>query len=239
MIPGQPGNPEAQPTEEEILAFLYPKSFHCLVCDREFMDFIVRKSKLKSIHVDTDFLTHYQVINPNHYEVLFCSHCGYAALHNYFSTITARQQIMIEEKITPNYKPMEFPMPLKMEHVIVRYKQALLCAAAIESKVSQRAFTSLKLAWVLRVSGHKELELRFLRQAFEGLKEAFQSERFPLGNMDEVTAKYVIADLARRLGDMGEAMRWIGDVVVSRGLPGVLKERASTLKDLIREGKTT
>jgi uncharacterized protein (DUF2225 family) len=182
-------------------------------------------------------MTRYHVVNPNHYDLLFCSHCGYAALRNYFDKITAKQQEMIKKNVSKDYKPMEFHMPLSMEHVISRYKQALLCASAIEAKVSQKAFINLKLAWVLREANQKELELRFLREAFEGLKTAFQTERFPLGNMDESTAKYVIADLARRVGEPAEALRWVGDVVVAKGIPGALKERAINLKDLIREGK--
>ena len=233
--------PTPEEIEAEILSYMYPKSYHCPVCDKEFTDFIVRKSKLRPEFVETDFMTHYKVINPNHYEVVFCSHCGYATLNNYFDLITERQKAMIREQITPKYKPREFPVPYAMDCVITRYKQALLCAHAINAKASQRAFINLKLSWVLRTmpKKNKDLELKFLRDAFEGLKEAFGTERFPLGAMDEMTAKYVIADLARRLGEMGEAMRWVGDVVVARGIPSAIKERAQNLKDLIREGQTT
>jgi uncharacterized protein (DUF2225 family) len=226
-------------TDEEKLSYLFPKTYRCIVCDKDFMDFELRKTKLRVISIDTDYMTRYHVINPNHYEVLFCSHCGYASLRNYFDKLTQRQQNMIKEKITPSYKPTEFPVPISMEHVLQKYKQTLLCASAVDAKPSQKAFINLKLAWVLREAGHRETELKFLREAYEGLKAAFTTERFPIGNMDEPTAKYVIADLARRLGEMAEAMRWIGDVVVAKGLPGSLKERASDLKDLIREGKTT
>lgn len=229
-------NKEKPLTEEEILAYLYPKSYECPVCDKEFTEFILRKSKLRVVTVETDFRTIYKDIDPNHYEVIFCSHCGYATLHNYFDSPTERQRKLIKEKICSVYKPHEFIMPLPLESVMERYKQALKCADAIEAKESQKAFICLKLAWVLRGKGDKEKEMIFLKQAYEGLKLAFGQERFPLGAMDESTAKYVIADLARRLGEMGEAMRWVGDVVVARGIPGALKERASLLKDLIREG---
>jgi len=227
-----------QEMEEELLSFLYTKQIHCPVCDKEFMDFMIRKSKLRATHTDTDFRTTYKTIDTNHYDVLFCYHCGYATLQNYFDRITERQQKMIREKITPHFRPMEFPMPLSLEHVSLRYKQALACADAIESKPSQKAFINLKLAWVLRGVKNKKLELKFLREAYEGLKKAFSTENFPLGQMDESTAKYVIGDLARRLGEMTDAMRWVGDVVIAKGIPSSLKERALNLKDLIREGKT-
>ena len=229
----------APPTEELILSYLYPKTFNCPVCEKDFIDFVVRKSKLRTVKTDTDFMTVYKDIDPNHYEILFCSHCGYAQPHNYFDKITMRQQQMIREKITINYKPMEFPMPLTQEHVMLRFKQAILCADAIDAKVSQKAFISLRLAWVLRRNGNKDLEMRFMREAYDGLKQAFMTERFPLGSMDEPTAKYIIADLGRRLGDFGEAMRWVGDLMTAKGIPGMIKDRAVNLKDLIREGVTT
>ena len=89
----------------------------------------------------------------------------------------------------------------------------------------------------MRIAGRHDLEREHVKAAYEGLLVAYSNERFPLGNMDESTAKYVIADLARRNGQMGEAMRWVADVIVAKGIPSSLKERAQTLKDLIREGK--
>jgi uncharacterized protein (DUF2225 family) len=230
----QPTN-QAQPTEEQILEYLYPKEFHCPVCDKEFMDFIIKKSKLKVLETDTDYMNHYKDIDPYQYDILFCSHCGYASTHAYFEKIVNRQQQMIKEKISPSYKPMEFPMPLSKEHIMHRYKQAIMCAVAMEAKASQRAFISLKLAWVLRKMGQTKVEERFLKDAYAGLKAAFTAERFPLGNMDESTVKYIIVDLGRRLGEYTEAMRWVGELVVSRSLPGTLKDRAANLKDMIKE----
>jgi len=223
--------------EKELLSYLYTKQFHCIVCDKDFMDFMVRSSKLRVSHIDTDFRKTYKGIDPTHYEVLFCCHCGYATLHPYFDKIIERQQKMIAETISSNFKPREFAMPLSMEDVLYRYNQAILCCDAINAKASQKAFICLKLAWIWRGEGNKQEELKYLKIAFDGLKEAFSTERFPLGSMDEPTAKYVIADLARRLSEPGEAMRWVGDVVIGKGIPGALKERALNLKDLIREGK--
>ena len=229
----------APPTEEEILSYLFPKDMSCPVCDMHFMEFMLKKSKLRAVSVETDFRTIYKDIDPNHYDVVFCTHCGYASLHSYFDKITERQQKMIRESISTNFVPLEFHMPLTIEQVIKRFKQALLCANVINAKASQKAFINLKMAWVLRGTPHKDIELKFTRDAYEGFKEAYGAERLPLGTMDEHHAKYLIADLARRLGEMGEAMRWVGDIIVARGIPDSLKEKASLLKDMVREGKRT
>jgi len=227
------------PTEDELLAYMFTKEFECPICEKKFVDFVLKKSKLRTLKVETDFRTIYKDIDPNFYEILFCTHCGYAALHTHFDKIIERQKQMIREKVSVYHAPVEFVIPLTSESAIERYQQALLCADTINAKPSQKAFISLKLAWILRGAGRHNHEIKFIKDAYDGLKEAFSTERFPIGAMDEATIKYLIADLARRLGEMGEAMRWVGQVLVAKGIPGALKERADVLKDLIREGART
>jgi uncharacterized protein (DUF2225 family) len=225
------------PTSDEILAFLYPRNIQCPVCGKDFTDFGVRKSKLRLEKTESDFRTRYHVVDPNHYEVNFCYHCGYAAISAYFDKITEKQQELVKKFITPMYKPREYPVPLSQTDVLSRYDFALSCCQAIYARDSQFAFTYLKKAWVYRdMVGMHEQELKTLREAFIRLKDAFSSENFPLGAMDEITAKYVIAELARRLGDFPEALRWVGDVVIARGISPTIKDRAVTLKELAKEG---
>ena len=226
------------PTKEEILSYLYPKKITCTVCDKEFTKQMVRTTKLRVLYVDTDFRSAYKDIDPNRYEVILCCHCGFASLPTHFDKVVNRQREALLQKIMPEYKHVEPEMPLNLEDTVAIYKQAFACAEAMSAKVSVKAFLSLRLAWVYREEGKKDEELVLIKNVYEGLKEAFSTENFPLGNMDEATAKYVIADMARRTGQMGEAMRWIADVVVGRGISSTIKERAVRLKDLIREGST-
>ena len=227
------------PATDELLTYLYPKKFTCTVCENEFTQQMVRKTKLKVLSVDTDFKSFYKDIDPNRYEVMLCKHCGFAALPTHFDKIVNRQREAILQKIKPEYKHVEYELPYSVESTEAIYGQAYKCAEAMNAKVSVKAFLSLRLAWVFREVGRKDDELKYIKVAYEGLKEAYSTENFPLGNMDESTAKYVIGDLARRLGLMGEAMRWIADVVVAKGISQGIKEKAVQLKDLIREGSTT
>ncbi|MCL2500389.1 MAG: DUF2225 domain-containing protein [Defluviitaleaceae bacterium] len=225
------------PTQEEILSFLYPRNIKCPVCEREFTDFGVRTTKLRVEKMDNDFRKRYYVVDPNHYGVTLCYHCGYTAIHAYFERITEKQQDLIKKFITPLYKPQEYHVPLSQADVLNRYDQALACCQAIYAKDSQFAFTYLKKAWVYRdMENMKDREIKEMREAYIRFKDAFTSESFPLGEMDEITAKYLIAELARRLGNFAEALRWVGDVVVAKGIPSAIKERAVILKELAREG---
>jgi hypothetical protein len=225
------------PSPDEILALLYPRKITCPVCEKEFTDFGVRKTKLRVIKMDSDFYTQYHVVDPNHYEVNLCYHCGYAAIQAYFEKVTEKQQDLIKKFITPMYKRMEYPVPLSLGDVLSRFDFALSCCQAIYAKDSQFAFTYLKKAWVYRnYPDMKEKEIQTLREAYIRLKDAFSSENFPLGAMDEITAKYMIAELARRLGNFAEALRWVGDVVVAKGIAGNIKDKAINLKELARDG---
>ena len=226
------------PAMQDAKAFLYPKTFNCTVCEKDFVQQMVRKSKLRAVHVDMDFRSAYNGIDPNRYEVMLCSNCGFATLPTYFDKLMQRQKDAILQKIKPDYKHVEHEVPYSLDAAVERYEQAIRCAEAIDAKVSVKAFTCLRLAWVYRDVGRRDDELKFIKIVYEGLKEAYSTEKFPLGNMDESTAKYVIADMARRLGLMGEAMRWVADVIVAKGVSSGLKEKAVLLKDMVREGNT-
>jgi hypothetical protein len=209
----------------------------CPVCEKKFTDFAVRASKLRANTTDGDLRTRYHVIDPNHYEVQLCYYCGYTALAPYFLKITERQHDAIKKFITPMYSTQEYPVPYTPEMVINRYDQALACCQAIYAKNSQFAITYLKKAWVLRdMPGRKDDELKTINEAYIRLNEAFTTENFPLGAMDEITAKYMIAEMARRLGKFSEALRWVGDVIVNRDASPSIKKRADMLKEQARDG---
>ena len=223
-------------TKEELMAYLYTRTIMCPVCSKEFSEIAVRRSKLRQLGVDKDFRVRFKDIDPNFYEVLMCAHCGYAALSNYFDKITSKQQEWIKEKISPSYKHEEYEIPLSPKTALSRFKQALACAQAINAKASIKAIIGLKMAWVYREEKDSKGEITLLQFAYKNLSEAYTTEDFPLGNMDEATTKYILAELSRRLGNFDEAQRLIGDLIVSRSTPSSIKERAQDLKDLIRDG---
>ena len=222
-------------TAEELLSYLYPKAFKCPVCTQEFNNFIVRRNRLRLVKTDIDFRSYYKVIDPNDYEVVLCTHCGYAALSSYFDKILNKQKALIKEKITPNYTPAIHEVPLSKQDVLTRFTMAIQCAKAMGVKVSQESFIYMKVAWFYRGLEDTKNEKVFLRAAYKGLKTAFSEEGFPIGNMDEPTTRLILGDFARRLGEFEESLRWIGEVVINPAVTHVIKERAQMVKELARE----
>ena len=53
--------------------------------------------------------------------------------------------------------------------------------------------------------------------------------------MDEATATYLVAELARRCGEYDKANRWVSQLITSRVAPDRVKEKARKIKELIVE----
>lgn len=219
---------------EDPMQYIYVKEYVCSVCDHTFMNPAVRKTKLRLLEVDTDLKRNYLTLDPTHYDVLICDRCGYAAMWTYFNRVSDKQIDLILQKIKPNYTPKTYDVPYTLKDAVERYKLALLCAVTKGSKASEKAMLCLKIAWIYRDMGDGANELLFLRNAFIGLKEAYEAESFPIASMDENTMQYMIGELARRVGEPKEAMRWISALVVRKNVPKNIKERAMNIKDMIR-----
>jgi len=224
-------------TEEEDtpMNYLSPKVFTCPVCGLKFTDYLVKISKLQVVSVDTDLRTIYRTIDPNFYDVILCVHCGYAALQNQFAHITEKQANTVMEKVMPSFKSKIYPVPLSPKHAVERYKMALLCAVTKEVKSGEKALICLKTAWLYRDMSDEENEMLFLSNACKLFMDAFSSESFPVGHFDEVTVQLLIAELARRTGDIEEAIKWISAVMQRRKIGPALKRRADAIRELIRE----
>ena len=126
---------------------------------------------------------------------------------------------------------------------------ALLNTVVKSGKNSERAYTCLKLAWLCR--GKRELlmqgehtkeeltdlaseEKELLVNAFEGFEVAFGKEDFPMCGMDQYTMMYLLAEMARRIGRVDEAKRYVSKVLVARDAQQRIKDKAFDLKEKLQ-----
>jgi hypothetical protein len=226
---------KAAKDEENPMSYLTPKMFSCPVCGLDFNDYLVRKTKLRLIRVESDLRTVFHTIDPNRYDVILCIHCGYASLHSGFAQISDKQANIVMEKVMPNFKSKMYQVPLSAEDAVERYKLALFCSVAKGSKSGEKAIICLKTAWLFRSMEDAKNEQLFLSNALQLLKDAFATESFPIGSMDEDTVQIEVADLARRVNNFPEAMKWISAIMVKRNISSSLRSRAEMVRDLIRE----
>lgn len=231
--------------------FIFEKTFHCPVCEKEFKSKTVKTGRVKLISADTDLRPKYQLLDSLKYDAIVCPSCGYSALNRFFNYMTTTQAKLIKEQITANFKGLtEEGEIFTYDDAIGRHKLALVNTIVKKGKISERAYTCLKLAWLLRGKAEnlppetpefdkvkKELakeELEFTKNAYEGFMSAFEKELFPMCGMDEITTTYLVADLARRCGKYDESSRWISRVLISKDANERIKSKAREIKDLMK-----
>ena len=63
---------------------------------------------------------------------------------------------------------------------------------------------------------------------------AITKENYPIAGMDEITMKYLLADLARKLKKFDVAMRFVSDILTSKTAANRIKDEALKEKELIK-----
>jgi uncharacterized protein (DUF2225 family) len=89
----------------------------------------------------------------------------------------------------------------------------------------------------MRESGREFEEKGFEEHAYNAFAQAYQSESFPIFGMNELSLAYLLGDLARRLGKLDVAIRYISTVVTSKSVEPRLKSRAQEVRDLIKAAR--
>lgn len=225
--------------EVTLEAVLYDKTYICPVCDKVFTSKAIRSGKNRLMSVDTDLRPKYDMVNPSLYECIVCPNCGYAALSKIFTSVSPKQIGWIKEQICSQYKNREYPAILTNKDAVERYKLALLNAMAKRVKDGEKAYLCLKIAWLYREMEDGEQEKAFLRYALTGFLNAYNNERFPIFELEELTVAYIIADLYRRFEEYDKALQWVGYVILEKSVSLRLKTRGLHLKSLIREEKNS
>lgn len=234
--------------------YVFDKTMTCPVCDQNFKTKTIKVGRVKLLTMDTDLRPRYQEVDSLKYDAVACPSCGYASLRKFYNSVTSGQIRTIKEKISENFKGINQELDVyTYDDAIARHKLALINSIVKNAKNSERAYTCLKTAWLIR--GKRETlpsdtekieevkedlykqEQEFIEKAYLGFKEAFSKETFPMCGMDEDTCTYLVSELARRSGEFDDASRWLSKLLVSRTASERLKEKGRDVKELIKAGK--
>lgn len=244
-------NPQNSFSEEDII---FDRTYTCPVCDRDFKSKSVKTGRVKLDGLDSDLRPRYLQADPLKYDAVLCTNCGYASLTRFFKYVTYTQAEWIKKNISNNFKPVaESGNIYSYDDAIARHKMALVNSIVKKAKTSERAYTCLKTAWVIRgkaetlpsdtpnyknvIAQLNKEEMELISNAYEGFSEAFMTEVFPMCGMDENTITLLLAELARKTGKTNESSRWISRLLVSRDANDRIKEKAREIRELIKEGK--
>lgn len=245
---GAAGKPVEKPFDEN--EWLFDKKCTCPVCDTEFTYRALKTGKARLIAQDPDLRPRYEKIDPLKYDVIICPSCGYSAVTRFLSQVTSGQGKLVRENLAGKVRGIKNTGILSYDDAIKRHQIALACAIVKKAKDSEKAYTCLKMAWVIR--GKKETydvnaadydevmnqlradEDEALKTAFEGFVKARQSESFPIAGMDELTLDYLIAELAFRFGKIDVASKLIASILGSTSANNRMKDKARDLKERVQ-----
>ncbi len=228
--------------------FIYDKHYECPVCGVNFVSKCVKAGKVKLAGKDQDLRPVYEHMDPLKYDVITCDTCGYSAITRYFGKVSTRQCKELKQEVGSSFSglPVGAETKFSYDDAILRYKLAVITTVVKKAKNSERAYTCLKLAWVLRgkrfsLNNEPELENQLLEEekeclanAYEGFYTAISTEQYPIAGMDESTLKYILAELARGLKKYNESARLLADVITSKATSARLKDEALKLKDILK-----
>ena len=223
----------ASPKEVTAEDILYFKEYECPVCTSSFMNSTAKLRTAKYIRSDTDLRMLYEPIDPMYYDIVFCVHCGYAAISRNFKKVTSKQEVLIKEKISQSFKSVEYPLVLSVDQAIERYKMALINTVVKGGKDGEKAYLCLKLAWLYRDKKDPLSEKEFTENAVKGFESAYQNETFPICGLEQHTLIYILADLSRRLGNRESCLRHLATLITDRSVNPKLKDKAKSLKDIV------
>lgn len=229
---------------------LFNKKYTCPICDNTVLAKTVRSGKARLLRTDMDLRNVFDGIEPLKYEVIMCQSCGYAALTKFFDTITSIQQKYVQDKITPNFKPLnDEGEEYTFEQALARYKVAYANAAAKMAKASEGAYICLKTGWLCR--SYKEsleaeetvnremiqkievMEKEYLTKAYDHFTKAVASEDFPICGMDENTVDYLLAVLAMECGEFSISSKLLSKLLTSQFCSSRVKDKARDVKEVL------
>lgn len=243
-------NGTATTTEASEESFLLDKAIRCTVCDKVFKTKMVN-SRVKRLEPDLDLRPRYEHIDTLKYNTKSCPYCGYTAVSRYFEHLSSMQIKLVKEQVCAQFKASDDTEPkvLTYDEAIERYKLALFSAIVKKAKASEKAYTCLNLAWVLRGKYEsldpndpkldqerkdcKDQEEAFYEQAFEGFTKAIASENYPMCGMDECTMDYLMATMAYHFKKYEVASKCIVRIQQSAAASKKMKDHAYDLKEKI------
>ncbi|SER71015.1 DUF2225 domain-containing protein [Lachnobacterium bovis] len=267
--PKEPPKPKKEEPKET--DFLLQKAIRCPVCDKVFKTLLVKNGRIKRKESDRDLRPRFMYIDTLKYDIASCPYCGYTAMNRYFEHMSTTQVKLIKEGVCMKFTPVnEIDDQIKeidYDTAIERYKLALYNAMVKKGKISEKAYTCLKISWLYRAqienleadlekedctpekkaSIEQQLdiarteEMAFYNQAYEGFEKAISSEMYPIAGMDQNTLDFLIAVMAFNLRKYEVASRGVSRLLTSTSATSRIKDKAYDLKEeiisAIRSGK--
>lgn len=212
----------------------------CPICG-ESSRVVKTKSRLIVEKTDEDFYVHYKSFNPYFYKIWFCEHCGFAADENHFlATISPKPKKKVKDFLDQRKLAMEFTEERGVPEAVASFKLAIYYAELMGESAAHRAGLYLNLAWIYRETGETDKEKEFMQKAADLYDKSIMSERYPIGNMTDNLAIYLVGAIYFRMGDLEKSTQYLSRIMGDQRLRNMEPKTFDRARDLwqrIREIK--
>lgn len=226
---------------------LFQKEFTCPVCEQKFKHPSMRGGKVRFLGTDMDLKPNYEYIEPLKYDIIACPCCGYTAVLKYFPTAMSYEKKEIKAKISPSFVAPDFLNKdmYSYEESLLLYKLGLACTLVKKGHDSEKAYTAMKIGWLIRsmekeepdkekLAELKSQEIEYLKAAKEGFIFARQKESYPIAGMDESSLDYLICVLSYEVGDYTTSSKIMSSLLTSPKTPKKIKDKLYDLKQELK-----
>jgi len=230
---------------KKVERLVFDRKIKCPVCDHEFLSKTVKSNINRFEKTSLTLRPIYSKIDPLLYDVIQCNACGYAALNTNYNKISEHQIKAIREKISSKFIPKDEIKDYDYKTALINNKLALYNAIVMGSKSINKAYLCLRISWIM--DGYLETieevkkealtleRLNFIKNAYIGFLEAYETISFPVFGMNQPTYYYLLGVLDYELGDYSSSKRWLSKVMVAEGSHQRLKDKARDVKDLVNQ----
>ena len=233
--------------------FIFTKRIRCTVCDQTFGARTIKSGSLRRLGADFDLRPRFRYVDALKYGVYSCPFCGYSAMSRYFENLTKTQKNLVRENISSRFTSTSDQPPETIDYktAILRFKLALHNSEVKRARLSEMAYTCLKISWLYRsyleeLQEHpddsvqkEELEKAkeaYYKKAYEAFKEVIATEDFPICGMDTNTMDYLLAALACHFKEFSYASKAVSNILSSQTADRRIKDKALELKEAVVEG---
>ena len=189
---------------------LYDQKIKCPLCSTEYSTKKVLSRAAKVKGVDGDFRAHYSGLNPSYYAVNVCQECGFAFMEKTKPKISSSQRSRYIADVISRWRPRTLTEGRSIHEGIVAFKLAIFCAQHIEEPARTVGGLCLQLAWLYRELEDQEQEMRFLRDALDFYRYAYETD-----DTIELDGRltYLLGELYRRVGDERSAVFFFNKLI--------------------------
>lgn len=222
-------------------SFFFSDTTTCPVSNTSFEFLRVRTSGVRPSSRDSDFRVVYSSHDPARYSIVVCPRCGYAAYLDDFDTLTEseRATLVAAQAERDALGPRDFTGTRDLAAAALAIDLALASYKHRGSNDRRRAVLLHRRSWIARERGDAETEMLQLAEARDAYREAFERDA-SISDESAMRAAYIIGDLSLRLGDVGEATRWLETATKfpdAKKQSGLTRQAWERLQDARNAGK--